>query len=144
VQSLHHLSQIQGVKLEPNPGKAVFRNDVDVIRVDRVGRDLDPICVALLDIDRLGADPLVPDDAPVENGDRAGVVRLEPLEKHSRDRLARCESVQILDGRASNFHPPPEEITMLGRHAAVLEKIQTVNLQRFERDPLQQAPEIDE
>jgi hypothetical protein len=123
VQSLHHLSQIQGVKLEPNPGKAVFRNDVDVIRIDRVGRDLDPICVALLDIDRLGADPLVPNDAPVENGDRTRVVRFEPLTKDSRGRFAGCEAVQILESCGPNFHTPAEEIGMLGRHATVLEKI---------------------
>jgi hypothetical protein len=53
------------VELEPDPCEAVFGKDKDIIRVNGVGRNLDLVRVNLLYMERLIAEPLVPNNATI-------------------------------------------------------------------------------
>ena len=61
----HQFSQVNGLELQPDPGEAVFRKNKAVIRVNGVGRDRDSVRVAFLYMERLIAEPFVPNNSTV-------------------------------------------------------------------------------
>src|SRR5439155_2079334 len=120
VQPSHQVSQVETVELEPEPGEAVFGDDEDVVLVDGVTRNLDRARVALFHVERPVAEPLVPHDAAIQDGDRTLVVGLEPVQERQPLVLTLRERVQVLERSPPDFRPPPKGAGMLRRNADVL------------------------
>ena len=141
IQGLHQFTQIQRLELHPDPAQAVFRKDESVVGIDRLWTDVDSVRVTLLDVDRPIAKPFVSHDAAPDDGDHAVISGSEPLEESLLLMLASREAVDVLRRGAPDLGAPAVTVGLAWRNAEILQKVETVDIHRLERDPEQHVSE---
>jgi len=125
--------------LEPQTPMPVLRNNVSIIGIKRIGRNVDLISITFFQMDRRIREPLISGNLPIHLDHKTKVPRLEAAKKAFRLIFALDQLLNVFGAGQSNLTEPP--LWDEGEFWSLIEKknIETGHPQRLKRNFIKQS-----